>query len=309
MSEKRELYVYDQQAFQERLAAVIGNESFRSFSQRANCSDTLLRKYLSGSAPSVEKAAQICSASGISDVEIFIHYFAWFCLGIGGNESDFLSPQLKTPLEVREQLSAGYSSIPLASNADDVVWIDSLDVFASAGNGFINDHALGNKLPFSQNWLIENGLSGKRLSLIRVSGDSMEPTLFDKETPLVELLPDDYINRIIDDVYVLRINGQLLIKRIQRYMNGGFLIKSDNPRYDSYHLYGFLTLSDISSLLDRKPESLRRDYLTPMVKDGLLTLAFPHAPTHSKQGYMTTTDSDVTPLPSSLIALADPDNQ
>lgn len=52
--------------------------------------------------------------------------------------------------------------------------------------------------------------------------------------------------------------------------------------------YGFLTLSDISNLLNRKPDSLRRDYLTPMVKSGELTLAFPHAPTHSKQGYMTT---------------------
>lgn len=67
-------------------------------------------------------------------------------------------------------------------------------MFASAGNGYVNDdHSLSNKLPFSRHWLAENGLSGKHLSLIRVSGDSMEPTLYDKETPLVELLADDFI--------------------------------------------------------------------------------------------------------------------
>lgn len=51
--------------------------------------------------------------------------------------------------------------------------------------------------------------------------------------------------------------------------------------------FGFLTLGDISYLLDRKPESLRRDYLTPMIRDGILSLAFPHAPTHPQQGYRT----------------------
>ncbi|MGL6404347.1 RNA-binding domain-containing protein [Aeromonas hydrophila] len=51
--------------------------------------------------------------------------------------------------------------------------------------------------------------------------------------------------------------------------------------------FGFLTLADISKLLNRKPASLRRDYLTPMIKDGLLYLAFPHSPTHPQQGYRT----------------------
>ncbi|MFQ2432748.1 RNA-binding domain-containing protein [Aeromonas caviae] len=51
--------------------------------------------------------------------------------------------------------------------------------------------------------------------------------------------------------------------------------------------FGFLTLTDISNLLGRKPASLRRDYLTPMIKDGVLYLAFPHAPTHPQQGYKT----------------------
>ncbi|WP_429118194.1 RNA-binding domain-containing protein [Aeromonas hydrophila] len=51
--------------------------------------------------------------------------------------------------------------------------------------------------------------------------------------------------------------------------------------------FGFLTLQQISQLLGRKPASLRRDYLTPMVSDGLLETAFPHIKNHPKQGYRT----------------------
>lgn len=228
MQEQNEMFEFDYTGLIARISDVLGKESYLSFAKRAGMSDTAFKRYIiNGTVPPVDKAWMIaCAASkpGASQEDIDA-LAAWIAFGVGNKKSQ-LQPH------VSEQ-SASYSQ----HANDEVIWIDSLDVFASAGNGYINDdHSLSNKLPFSQLWLAENGLSGKHLSLIRVSGDSMEPTLFDKETPLVELLPDDYINRLIDDVYVLRINGQLLIKRIQRYMNGGFLIKSDNPRYDSYHL-------------------------------------------------------------------------
>ncbi|MEQ4996348.1 hypothetical protein ABN101_13775, partial [Proteus vulgaris] len=48
---------------------------------------------------------------------------------------------------------------------------------------------------------------------------------------------------------------------------------------------GFLTVKNFSELLGRKPASLRRDYLSPLVKDDLLKLAYPSTPTHALQGY------------------------
>lgn len=50
---------------------------------------------------------------------------------------------------------------------------------------------------------------------------------------------------------------------------------------------GYLTLADISTLLGRSADSLRKNYLKPMVREGLLTLAFPQTPSHPKQGYCT----------------------
>ena len=55
---------------------------------------------------------------------------------------------------------------------------------------------------------------------------------------------------------------------------------------------GHLTLTDISKLLGRSPDPLRKKYLAPMVKEGLLELAFPHAPSHPKQGYFTAPERD-----------------
>ena len=47
----------------------------------------------------------------------------------------------------------------------------------------------------------------------------------------------------------------------------------------------FVTLVSLGKLLKRKPESLRRSYLTKLIKNQQLCLAFPATPTHEKQAY------------------------
>lgn len=47
----------------------------------------------------------------------------------------------------------------------------------------------------------------------------------------------------------------------------------------------YLTLQALAELLNRQPTSLRNGYLTPMVRDKKLALAFPTTPTHERQAY------------------------
>lgn len=47
----------------------------------------------------------------------------------------------------------------------------------------------------------------------------------------------------------------------------------------------YLTLQALAELLNRQPTSLRNGYLTPMVRDKKLALAFPTTPTHQRQAY------------------------
>lgn len=47
----------------------------------------------------------------------------------------------------------------------------------------------------------------------------------------------------------------------------------------------FLSVRELAALLGRKDETLRGQYLAPLVKEGLLELRFPQSPTHRDQGY------------------------
>ncbi|MCS6129612.1 AAA family ATPase [Shewanella baltica] len=49
----------------------------------------------------------------------------------------------------------------------------------------------------------------------------------------------------------------------------------------------YISVSVLEMILDRKPQSLRQNYLKPMISEGLLKMAFPHKPNSPKQGYTT----------------------
>ena len=50
----------------------------------------------------------------------------------------------------------------------------------------------------------------------------------------------------------------------------------------------FVTLRCLALLVNRKPETLRDQYLTRLVRERSLTLAFPKTPTHERQAYCAT---------------------
>jgi phage repressor protein C with HTH and peptisase S24 domain len=69
-----------------------------------------------------------------------------------------------------------------------------------------------------------------RLSIIRVQGDSMAPTLGDGDDILVDR--GDGAERVRDGVYVLRMDDALVVKRLAVNPAARTLtIRSDNPAY------------------------------------------------------------------------------
>lgn len=68
------------------------------------------------------------------------------------------------------------------------------------------------------------------LAVLSAFGDSMSPTLSDGDIMLVDRGVNDLK---IDAVYVLALNDELYVKRIQRRItDGAIIIKSDNALYD-----------------------------------------------------------------------------
>ena len=87
---------------------------------------------------------------------------------------------------------------------------------------------------FDEDWLKKLTQSkAASLSIIRVLGDSMEPTLFDGDEVMVDL--GDGQSRLRDGIYVLRMDDMLNVKRIAIEPKGRQIsVISDNPSYPTW---------------------------------------------------------------------------
>lgn len=116
-----------------------------------------------------------------------------------------------------------------------VIEIPVLDVSGSMGSGYhLQDREeVVERMIVSAPWLRRNVniSTPQNLALISAYGDSMECTFNDGDL----LLVDRGVNDIrIDAVYVLSLNDELYIKRLQRRPDGGVLMISDNKKYEPY---------------------------------------------------------------------------
>ena len=105
-------------------------------------------------------------------------------------------------------------------------------VRASAGPGaFANEESWRPYFAFDPQWLKSlTGSPASSLSVIRVEGDSMAPTLSAGDDILVDLA--DASDRLRDGIYVLRVDGTLLVKRLAIHPVGRRVtVQSDNPAY------------------------------------------------------------------------------
>ena len=121
-----------------------------------------------------------------------------------------------------------------AAQVHDVVTVPHLDIGASAGAGaFAGDERTRSRIAFDRAWLRGVSADPKQLSMIRVEGDSMLPTLADGDDILVD--SGDATARLRDGIYVLRMDDVLMVKRMA--INPAarrVTVKSDNPAYPSW---------------------------------------------------------------------------
>ena len=121
--------------------------------------------------------------------------------------------------------------IGYAPKPEEFVHIPVFDVEASAGHGAFGDQeAILYFLNFRRDWLrtLTNAPFDK-LSVIKVDGDSMEPTLSNDDTVLVDATQNAPRT---DGIYVLQFDNYLYVKRLlMNPAKGKVAIISDNPAY------------------------------------------------------------------------------
>lgn len=122
-----------------------------------------------------------------------------------------------------------------APAAGGLVSVKRHPVMVSAGPGAIVTEELGKPyFAFDERWLKAlTPSSPANLSIVRVEGDSMAPTLNAGDDILVDL--GDAGERLRDGIYVLRIDDALVVKRIALNPVGRRVtVQSDNPAYPDW---------------------------------------------------------------------------
>ncbi|MCU4378256.1 XRE family transcriptional regulator [Acinetobacter haemolyticus] len=119
--------------------------------------------------------------------------------------------------------------------SDEFDLVNVYDVAISAGHGSIctGDAKPISRLAFRKDWLSKNGLYSKDLIIVHATGDSMFPTIEDKEPLLVNTIDKSLTDGFI---YVIRTGEHFWVKRIQRQIDGSILLISDNKTYPPMQL-------------------------------------------------------------------------
>ena len=134
---------------------------------------------------------------------------------------------------VAEAVLGGPDEAP--SRIDGLASISRHAVAASAGPGALVGSEAGKPyLAVDERWLKSlTATPSDRLSIVRVEGDSMAPTLNPGDDIMVDL--DDCGERLRDGIYVLRAEDALVVKRLALNPVGRRVtVQSDNPAYPDW---------------------------------------------------------------------------
>ncbi len=164
-----------------------------------------LQNYIHGRELKLSNAASIARATGVR--------LEWLAIGEGPMQAD-------QPVATALDVPPGHVRLPV------------MQARADAENyGDPSSHHNVDVVAFSEAWLRQTlRQDPQNLALLTASGDSMDPTIRDGDF----LLVDTSARRIEGSrIYVLAIDGALVVKRIQPRLDGSLVVMSDNALYDS----------------------------------------------------------------------------
>ena len=150
--------------------------------------------------------------------------------------SDFLLGLTDDPTpagELARALAAATAAAGLGDPAaraaafEDGDYVGVSELASAAGDGaVVEQERVTGRVKFRRAWLARHGLAARNCRVIEVSGESMEPTLVDGCSILVNLAGR---RRRVGRIYVVRTDDGLVVKRAGRDVAGAWQLVSDNP--------------------------------------------------------------------------------
>jgi len=177
--------------------------------RRAGVPISTLGGYLAGGEMKLSTAAALAAATGVS--------LDWLASG----RAAVHEMAMAAPSHSRE------GALP---EAPGTVVIDRYDARAAAGkSGSFPDGRVIEQVRFNEEWVrVKLRRRPENLSILEAWGDSMTPTIGDGDVLMIDRSVTDVVS---GRLYVLNLDGELLVKRLQRLRNGTILLISDNERY------------------------------------------------------------------------------
>ncbi|MGH7925658.1 MAG: XRE family transcriptional regulator [Candidatus Binatus sp.] len=193
-------------AFRSRLTQVIHSfGSVVALATAVGVSDNAIYKWLSGRGqPSVANLVALARAGRVS-VE-------WLATGAESAQSA--------------------QSVARAVEQGDFIFMPRNRIrFSSGSEGMLRSEQVVDSIAMRAEWVKRTLKTDPRdLILIEVVGDSMAPTVEESDLILANLAEPRFRQ---DGIYLLRHDGGLAVKRIQRRPDGKLLVRSDNPKYQA----------------------------------------------------------------------------
>lgn len=138
------------------------------------------------------------------------------------------SPDLPPMSQVLGLIGLHNKVVPFEKDSRAYIEIRKVKLKLSAGiTGFSTEveNDDGRPISFMQTWFDERGYTPERLIAIKVKGQSMEPTMSEGDTVVInsaDIVPEDGV------VFAVNYEGEAAIKRLVRD-NGEWFLASDNP--------------------------------------------------------------------------------
>ena len=102
---------------------------------------------------------------------------------------------------------------------------------AAGGGAVVEEERMVGRLKFRRDWLDRHGLDARQCRVIKVMGESMEPTLVDGCSILINSASK---RRRVGRIYVVRTDDGLIVKRAGKDRTGAWQLVSDNPNKETW---------------------------------------------------------------------------
>jgi phage repressor protein C with HTH and peptisase S24 domain len=206
----------DRAGFVARLRVILGHwPSADRLARAVGVSPSAFRKWLRGEAePSRERLVALADAAGVN--------VAWLAKGEG--------PEPHFPASTTNAHLVGGRHHGL--NPRQFVILPKRSVAAAAGAATPAPPSLQSEfIAFGHDWIRSTlGVSPDDLVLESAVGESMHPTIHDNDLLLIDS-SDTKLREF--GIYVLEYQGERLVKRVQRKLDGGLVLISDNAIYEA----------------------------------------------------------------------------